>query len=256
MTEKETWQAIQRHVGVTPDGIPGPKTASSIYKEFGLGSPPTPILSTRSIVDVAHHDAPLDIATMAKSGMNAIICKATQGISFKDSRFEEFKKAAKDAGVLFGSYHFGNSEDAFAQVAHYLEVANPAPNDLVCLDWEKNPSGASMTRSQARQFVQAIHDQRGFWPVIYGGSLLKEQIPSTGDDILNHCPLWLSQYSGTYSLPPGWKAVTLWQYRGAETPTGFPYEPHTFEGANGLIDCSQFDGTVDALKSAWPFRAP
>ncbi len=209
---------------------------------------------TRSIIDISHHDGALDFTLLAASGVTGVIAKATQGLSFLDPHYSGYSIAAANAGLLTGAYHFGNSEDVAGQVHHFLshlpsdEQGKVPENFLIALDWEESPR--QMTRHQAREFVQAIHDRTGRWPVLYGGSLLKSLLPHDGDEILNKCPLWLAQYGAHAALPPGWDHYTLWQYTGDDVG---PLMPHTYPGAHGPLDISQYDGSPEQLQAAWPF---
>jgi lysozyme len=55
-----------------------------------------------------------------------------------------------------------------------LSVVTPTDRELVCLDFQPNPNGTTMTLNQAREFVSLFHYRTGRYPVVYGGYWLKE----------------------------------------------------------------------------------
>jgi lysozyme len=178
----------------------------------------------------------------------AVIAKATQGSTVTDENYALYQKAAREFDFLWGSYHFGTGSEVTGQVDHYLTTTGPGHRELVCLDFERNPHGSTMSVEQARMFVSLLHDDLGRWPVLYAGSWLKENLGSNPDEILRQCPLWLAQYGTKPVLPIGWKKFTLWQYTdGKEGPP-----PRVVPGV-GPCDRNQFDGTMAALRRQWPF---
>ncbi len=203
---------------------------------------------TRRVIDISHHEDPIDFGKVAEAGIVAVIAKATEGTTRVDPAYAKFKRAAAPYKFLWGSFHFGTGTDAKAQVNHYLATAKPNERELVCLDFEENPNGASMSLNQAREFVTVFQERTGRYPVLYSGAWLKEQLDGKPDDLLSKCPLWISQYGPKPVLPPGWKKYALWQYTdGAVGP-----EPHEVEGV-GPCDHSQYGGTITQLRKAWPF---
>jgi len=203
----------------------------------------------RRIVDISHHEDPIDFAKVADDGIVAIIAKASEGATWADPAYQKFKIAAAKYNFLWGSYHFGTGADVARQVQHYLSVVRPTANELVCLDFEENPSGSSMTLEQAHSFVALVKEQIENYPVLYGGLWLKQQLNGQGDEMLMYCPLWIAQYAKKPILPPGWNKYALWQYTdGTSGP-----KPHDVNGI-GPCDRNQYNGTIAQFRRAWPFR--
>ena len=202
----------------------------------------------RRIIDISHYEEPVDFEKVAADGIIAIIAKATEGVTVTDPAYRRFKEAAARYNFQWGSYHFGSSADPGAQVEHYLGTISPDDEELLCLDFEQNPRGPSMTLDGARQFVRLIVEQVGRLPILYGGAWLKEQLNGNPDKLLTACPLWIAQYAAKPVLPPGWNRFTLWQYTdGQHGP-----QPHKVNGI-GPCDRNQFNGTIAQLRQQWPF---
>lgn len=200
---------------------------------------------TNSIIDISHWDYPVDFGKVSGAGIIAIIAKATQGTSGIDQRYDEYRKEALPHGFLWGSFHFGTGDDLSSQVTHYLDTVKPEKDELVCLDFEENPNGSSMTLGQAQDFVTLFEKQTGRYPVLYAGEWLKESLQKPGSNVgtLAQCPLWMAQYASAAVIPSAWASYTLWQYTESE------------QGIAGIkqTDRNRFNGSDAALKQQWPF---
>jgi lysozyme len=100
---------------------------------------------TRSVTDISHWEDPIDFKKVAADGIVAVIAKVTQGATGVDKAYAKFKKAAAPYKFLWGSYHFGTGNEVDVQVEHYLSVVKPTDREVVCLDFEPNPKGPTMT---------------------------------------------------------------------------------------------------------------
>ncbi|UXI66851.1 glycoside hydrolase family 25 protein [Tahibacter amnicola] len=198
------------------------------------------------VIDLSHHNATVDFAQIAASGIRAVFHKATQGTGYTDPTYAPRKPLALEAGLLWGAYHFGDGSDAITQATHFLNVVKPGPNDLLVLDIEQNTSGTSMTLAQAEQFVTQLFKATGRWPGVYGGSYLKNLLQGNGSSVLGNCWLWWAEYAAAPKIAPLWPEWTLWQYTdGYSGPT-----PHTVTGV-GNCDRDQFVGDEAALLRLW-----
>jgi lysozyme len=197
---------------------------------------------TDNIIDLSHWQSPVDFAQVAEAGIVAAIGKATQGVLHVDPMYAQYRSEALQAGLRWGSYHFGTTDDPAMQVSLYLQAAMPADDQLLCLDFESAGNGGGMTLLQARAFVEGVQAATGRWPMLYGGAYLKACLAGQPDPVLRQCPLWLAQYAGMPILPPGWDAWTLWQF--TDNARDIP----------GVVRCdrSRYAGSDDVLRARWP----
>lgn len=204
--------------------------------------------SCNVIIDLSHNNPSVDFARAQADGIVGVIHKATQGTGFADPAYATRRRAAQDAGLLWGAYHFATGGDPVTQAQFFLRVASPAPGDLVVLDFETNPANASNTMSldQARAFIDAVQNVRGVTLGLYGGSYLRQQLGDSADPILQACWLWWAQYGTAPNIPPNWPTWTLWQY--TDGHHGNP--PFSVDGI-GPCDRDQYQGTVDNLQTKW-----
>ncbi len=199
----------------------------------------------RLAIDIYSGNTVVDFAAVYAAGIRLVIHKASEGITIVDRKYAERRQQAKDAGLLWGAYHFGRGSDVDAQVANFLSVVNPDPETRLVLDWEV----PDMTPEMARRFVQEV-DVRNPQPTILYSyvSFLTEQLGQKIDPILGARPLWLAAYRKTPPIPqPSWATWLLWQYTDGQVggdPKGVP-------GITGDVDCNAFDGTEAELRAAW-----
>lgn len=200
------------------------------------------------IIDLSHHNQNADFGRVQAGGILGIIHKATQGSAFTDPTYAARQEAAKDAGLLWGAYHFGTAADPVAQAQFFLSVASLTPQDLIILDLETNRANPNNTMSldQARAFIAAVQDATGIAPGLYGGAYLKGQLGEAIDPTLQGCWLWWAQYGPAPKIPANWQNWTLWQY--TDGHHGNP--PFTVDSI-GPCDRDQYQGPAEDLQAKW-----
>jgi lysozyme len=203
-------------------------------------------MSVNIVVDLSHHNGVIDLNAAARSGLVGVIHKATQGVGYQDPMYAGNKTKAKQAGLLWGAYHFGVGADGVAQAESFLNFVKPDAGTLLVLDLEPNGQGPSMTLEEARAFVTHVNSETGRWPGLYAGHYLKELLGTNTDSVLANCWFWLSQYGPTAVVPPNWRTWTLWQY--TDGAVGPP--PHEVPGI-GRCDRDMFNGTEASLRALW-----
>jgi len=202
------------------------------------------------VVDLSHWDPASSYEKVAASGIVGVIYKATEGTGYTDPTYVQQQKAAKAAGLCWGSYHFADASDVNKQIDNYLRFACPDPDELFCLDWEDNPSGGGkMTLANVKTWISAVEGalNRPNQCVLYGGNTIKEALGSEVDEFLFSRRLWLCQYGSTPTWPPTWDSYWLWQFTDGEVgPT-----PHSVDGI-GPCDINSYDrGPEEQLIAEW-----
>lgn len=247
---------FQQANGLTADGLVGIGTiAAAAKKGFEIPTPQPfdPPGHSNTIFDISHLNAKVDLAKAKAAGMLAVFHKATQYVTFRDKDYPIRRTAAKEAGLLWGAYHFGAGGDGAAQADYFLEWAKPDGQTLLVLDFEPDTikGQTTMTLPEARDFINQVKEKTGKVPVLYAGSYLKGLFRnSTPDPVLTQCPLWLAQYGSVTHLPNGWDNYTFWQYTdGVHGPGPLPVD------GVGHCDRDLFRGTAEELAVFWKEHA-
>lgn len=214
-------------------------------------------LRTANILDMFHGDnreKPIDFAALMNAGIFAVIHKASQGSNYTDARYLQRAAAAKQAGMLWGAYHFLDASDPEKQAKHFLSVVNPTPDDNICLiaDYEKT-KGDTPSLHQLGTFMSYIDaNVDGASCVCYSGDLIRETLTDhigghQADDMkgsMNYFGshrLWLAEYGPHENIPKPWSKAWAWQF----SETG--REP----GIVGNVDLNWYDGTREQLAAEW-----
>ena len=200
------------------------------------------------VIDLSHHESVSSFTKVKQDGILGVIHKATQGSTGKDQTYAGRAQKAKDAGLMWGAYHFATGSDGVTQAKHFLDVVQPDAKTLVVLDFEPNPTGPSMNLVEARAFVTHIHTEIGRWPGFYSGHFIKELLGTNTDPVLAKCWFWLAQYGPTAVVPHCWSDWTMWQY----TDGSIGSTPHIVNGV-GRCDREQFNGDEAKLKQLWGY---
>ena len=119
--------------------------------------------TSNAVIDLSHNNQSVDFNKAKAAGILGVVHKATQGTGFVDPMYAKRRKAAANAGLLWGAYHFGTGADPIAQAQSFLKVASPTAKDILVLDFEPNttPPRNSMTLVQARAFIGFVKKCHG-----------------------------------------------------------------------------------------------
>jgi lysozyme len=195
---------------------------------------------TTICVDISHWQEGFNFQAFKDGGGLGVICKATEGVTFKDKSYPHFRKTAHDAGLKFASYHFLKPSSAIAQATAYLAYAKPVKGERVVADWEDDEVDAK----RCVTFLKQIHHARpDLQLTVYSGHTAKEQLTDTDPWLRDHTSLWVAQY--TTAREPSWPISTwdtwsLWQYTDRGSAPGF----------EGDLDLDRFNG-ADEQFLAW-----
>lgn len=193
-----------------------------------------------SVIDIYHGNVVRDFMAIKEAGILGVVHKASQGAHSADPMYASRRKAATDAGLLWGAYSFNTGEPVQAQVDQFLSHAEPDAHTLVCLDFEDNPK-SNMSVSQADQWMELVAAKLGRRPVIYSGNRVKDLLGGRLDSTLAKSRLWLAQYGPHAVVQASWKSYWLWQYS----------EHGRLHGTDGAVDLNYYPGTADQLKAEW-----
>lgn len=99
-------------------------------------------------IDLSHYQGHLHIdwPVAKNAGVRFVYHKATEGTTWTDEFYHSRREHTKEAGVVFGAYHFAHPalDNAVAEAEHFLKFAAPLPGDLLpALDLEVNENHLS-----------------------------------------------------------------------------------------------------------------
>ena len=96
-------------------------------------------------IDLSAHNGVVDFDSVAADSVEFVYLKATEGIDFCDSRFDANFRAARDAGLKVGAYHyFRFNTDGARQAEHFMATIGDRDPDLpLAIDVEIYGNAAS-----------------------------------------------------------------------------------------------------------------
>lgn len=196
------------------------------------------------VLDLSHYSVVRSFPQVYAAGYRGIINKATEGLTSVDKTFSIRRQPARDAGLLYGAYHFLRPGKISVQVERFLSVAKPDDRMLLALDHED----AKVPLAAVKEFLGLIHQRVGRDAILYSGFLIKEQLGTKIDPDLAKIRLWLCHYNANPSWPKTWVSPWLWQFTG----DGKGPLPHSVPGIDGTgLDINSFDGTSSQLAAEW-----
>jgi GH25 family lysozyme M1 (1,4-beta-N-acetylmuramidase) len=130
---------------------------------------------------------------------------------------------------------------------------------LIALDLESDDAAKHMSFDEARIFIKRIKEKTGRYPFVYANNLVTKAIADRygEDDVFMKTRLWYARFKRSVTdFPVGtWRTYTIWQFSSEincrpEDRTACLY---TVPGTEYDMDVDVFNGTIEELKSNWPF---
>ena len=176
------------------------------------------------ILDVSSLQGPIDWAKVSTwrspdgRRIAAVYARATLG-TIRDSRYLEYRKGAKAAGLLFGAYGVLRPyQSTAAQIQAFLDTIGDLESGEMppALDFELEDGtpGGDVEHKAAIAWVNAVMVATWRRPIIYTGRWFWQVIGDLKDSPLSAFKLWVASYTKSPLIPRAWKVSDLWQYKG------------------------------------------
>lgn len=182
-------------------------------------------------VDLSAHNGDVDFQKVAEAGVSFVFLKATEGTTFRDSKFRKNYFAARDAGLKVGAYHFFRFDsDGYDQGRNFLETVDSLDFDLpLAIDVEEwsNPDDLP-TEKIALNIRAMIFSLEGCRRkvILYTN---KRGYDRFVRNRLEEMPMWVCSFTNPPIDSDNWQ---LWQHS---------HESH-IDGIKGKVDLNTFNG--------------
>ena len=125
-------------------------------------------------IDLSHHQGKIDWNHLFKTEhydtiIDFVYCKATEGSTHIDTRWESNRQILNEFGVANGAYHFLNTKKPpRPQVSHFLHHWQKRSSDLPpVLDVEREGYSDEDLRAKMMIWLDEVEKQTGMRPIIY-----------------------------------------------------------------------------------------
>lgn len=193
-------------------------------------------------IDISNNNTVTSFSAIKAAGYEIVYLKATEGLSFTDSKMREYYNAAKSAGLKVGFYHFMHSNDSIAEAKHFLSAISGLDSDclymldveaqeLSKLPWDtsnKVVSFCEYLKSECKQV--GVYTYKSFWDNVLKGNA-------------RNYPLWIANYGASNA---GVSSYVGWQY----SETGI------VSGAQGHCDVDIFTDGILIKKPTQTVQTP
>lgn len=196
------------------------------------------------LADISNHQGDISIEQIVAEGYSAVICKASEGTSFRDGWFDGWIPRIKAAGAIPGAYHFLRAGDGAAQarILHARVADHGGPSGFLCaLD---NEADASWETTVA--FAETWREISGGHPLLmYTGGWWWRPRGWPGAELTPY--LWHSHYvtgsgygSALYGQVGedfwtpgygGWPQATILQFSSSARVAGQVVDVNAFRGS-------------------------
>ncbi len=191
-----------------------------VYAASGLFQD-VPTSQYREGIDVSHWQGNIDWVQVAAAGKSFAIVKATEGVGYKDDKYDRNKAGAMGNGLKFGAYHFARPEnDPIREADWFIDNSDYEHGMLIpTLDLERTGGrGPNGLTNWTKAWLARVNERLGVKPMIY-------MSPHFWQTNLNNTRwfadngyevLWIAHWHVANPSPPadnwGGKGWTFWQY--------------------------------------------
>jgi lysozyme len=189
----------------------------------------------------------IDFAKMKAAGAAGVICRAGQN-TWRDEDFQDYWRAAKEAGLPRGSYWFYDSRAEPGGQADLWksQIGTDLPELGLWVDLEEHYGGTWKGERNWKTFIEAVKLKfPGVMVGIYTANWYWQNQTITDYSYFGRFPLWAAQYVSHplyVILPRGWGRCVFWQY--TATGDGAAY------GVESLgIDLNKWNGTLAEFRA-------
>ena len=183
---------------------------------------PTPWPTPKGVkgLDVSHWNGTPNFTKLRSAGMRFVFSKASQGTSFEDVTFKRNTRAARDAGLLAGAYHFFDyNKGGKAQAKHFLQTVRrttglsallPLVVDVETLSSLGTPN-KTLAKQRLHGLIDELYAQTGRYPMIYTSKFMWDKVVGSATSFGRY-KLWVACWKcATIHLPTGWSSWHFWQ---------------------------------------------
>lgn len=210
-------------------------------------------------IDVSDFQGDITVAEWGQiiaAGKSFAFAKATEGVTFTASTFDENITRAPQAGMPIGAYHYGRPDNnsATAEADHFISRINPyltAGYIRPVLDIEVDAGDVTFMSNWVNEFCNRVKTVTGITPLVYTGQFFAS---SNFNSSVTQWPLWIARYPSPTPDPqtasPGsttpWSTWNFWQY----TASG------SVPGIAGNVDLNVFNGEPATLTNNFVIKPP
>lgn len=182
-------------------------------------------------IDVSAHNGMMNLDAAKKDGIDFILIKATEGVTFQDENFRINYDKAKHAGMKIGFYHFFRFDRDGVQQALNLfrTIGNRRPDLGIVIDVEDAGNPKNIPRDSILERLSAMADYiniRGEKVIFYSN---KEGYYKYIEPYFKAYPLWICSFSSN-PINSEW---IFWQYN----------HHGRVSGIRGDVDLNTFNGS-------------
>lgn len=138
-------------------------------------------------IDISHHNQGIN---WDKLNIDFIFLKASEGSTFKDPKFQEYRKEANRVNIPYGAYHYFTEADGNSQFKNYFKQVKYNIKLLPVIDIEITKLNKKELSEELSKFIYNCVSVYKVYPIIYTSDYFYKKYLSEIPEIKN-CPIWL-----------------------------------------------------------------
>lgn len=148
-------------------------------------------------IDVSEWQGNIDFREVARSGIEVVYIRASEGTNYVDPYFRDNYEKAKENGLRTGFYHFltaRNTEEARREAEFFVSnIKGTKPDCRLAMDFEIfDGLGVDEINDISRVFLETVEELSGKKCVIYSDAYNAREVFSR--ELAREYPIWVADY--------------------------------------------------------------
>lgn len=143
-------------------------------------------------IDISSNQEHINFNAVKAEGIEIVIIKATEGLTYTNPYFQEYYEQARAAGLKIGFYHFLRADDPIAEAKHFIQVMGNYQSDCkYFIDAEEMlDQSVNQLSDNVRKFAEYLKSQNKE-PAIYTSDYF---YANCLNDAVKDLPLWVAHF--------------------------------------------------------------
>ena len=170
-------------------------------------------------IDLSHHNSNI---AWNKLNIDFIYLKATEGVTYQDPKYLEYRDSCINNKILVGAYHFFScSTSGIEQFKNFKNTVGNKFDLIPVLDIERCTITKQKLQKEVNDWINACYDYYKVYPIIYTSDLFYIK-NLNGNELIEKCLVWLGDI-GTYSVitPHIMRQIEIKKISGTKYPVDY-----------------------------------
>jgi lysozyme len=166
-------------------------------------------------IDVSHRQGDVDWVKVSQDELDIkfVYVKASEGTTYRDAKFAENARGARDAGLDVGAYHFfrmtSSARSQFRTFKSQMDKCDITLRPVLDVETLDGKTSKEI-RDSIDVFVRLVHKHYGVYPIMYGADVMYKYYCS--GFVKENCDFFIGELGLREPRLVGGRKYDIWQF--------------------------------------------